>query len=132
MGDRGYHLQFDDVLRVKKIIKLGEYDCSQIHRKMDLGEDSHSGSPLHSAEGVRKWVTGGHESFWDSLFGNAWYNTLGDFVRVAYGHILLDEYWTKYAMSADPQMERDKIFGLALRTFINRGYNTVRFRRRDE
>jgi len=95
MGNRSDHLWFDEILRENGIIKLGEYDCDQVHEKMDIGENGHSrNAPHHSEEGIRRWVNGGHDSFWDSLFGNVWGHRLGDFIRVALGHMILDEYWT--------------------------------------
>jgi hypothetical protein len=132
MGNRSDHLTFDEILREKGIIELGEYDCDQVHEKMDLGEGSHSrNSPHHSEEGIRRWVNGGHDSFWDSLFGDAWGHRYGEFIRVALGHIVLDEYWTKYTMNTDPQRDRDEVFEMAYRTFVNRGYDKARFRRRE-
>lgn len=133
MGNRDDHLRFDQILRDNGIIRLGEYDCDQVHEKMDYGEGSHSrNTPHHTEEGIREWVSSGHGSFWDSLFGNAWGHQYGDFIRVALGHIVLDEYWTKYTMESNPDRDRDEIFDMAYRTFVNRGYDTKRFRRKGE
>ena len=133
MGNRDDHLIFDQILRDNGIIRLGEYDCDQIHEKMDYGEGSHSrNTPHHTEEGIREWVSSGHGSFWDSLFGNAWGHRYGDFIRVALGHIVLDEYWTAYTMESNPQRDRDEIFDMAYRTFCRRGYDTKRFRRKEE
>jgi len=35
-------------------------------------------------------------------------------------------------MNVDPERGRDEVFELAYRTFVNRGYDKARFRRREE
>ena len=132
MGNRSDHLEFDGILRGKGIIKLGEYDCDQVHQKMDYGEGNHSRlTPHHSETGIRKWVSGGHDSFWDSIFGDAWGHNYCDFVRVACGHIVLDYYWTKYALNSDkPKKGKDEIMRLAFQTFIKKEYDKKRFLRK--
>jgi len=110
MGNRHDHLRFDDLLRDNGIINLSEYDCDQVHDRMDRDMYSHGGpwqhqenDPMHNEEGIKRWIRDGRDSFFDGFlsgltFGrkdsmNVHGHKLSDFLKVCYGHIVLDRYW---------------------------------------
>lgn len=140
MGRGNDHLRFDELLRDNGIIKLGEFDCDQVHDRMDRDMMSYGGpkhhqdrDPSHREGGIREWIRSGRDSFWDSfasILGFSFYDhRMSDFVRVCLGHIVLDEFWAKYDMEGDPQKTPDEVIELAFSTFQRRGHDTARFKR---
>jgi len=83
--------------------------------------------PHHQPEGIREWIRSGRDSFWDSLFHGVWGHRDCDFVRVAYGHVVLDKYWAKHREALQSgEKSTDEVIELAFRNFLSNGYDTLR------
>jgi len=84
-------LKFDEYLKEHGVIT--DRDCSTVHDRMDRGIQvygslNHQYADYnHSDSGIRDWIRK-----WAHL-GNQ--DTLTDYVRVALGHLVLDEVWSQ-------------------------------------
>ena len=94
MPSRKIHLRFDEVLREKGIISE-DTDGNSVHNRMDkqvnnYGANHRVEDPFHSAEGIRESIDNMVNSF-----GTIRQKTATDYVRIAYGHLCLDNMTTK-------------------------------------
>ena len=134
MGDGNDHLRFDRILRENGIIQIGDYECDEVHDRMDRDMPKHGGpwyhqdrDPHHQESGIREWIRSGRDSFWDSLFHGIWGHRDCDFIRVAYGHMVLDKYWAKYRESLESgEKTSEEVIELSFRNFLDNGYDTLR------
>jgi len=140
------HLRFDEILRNHGIIELSEYDCDQVHDRMDRDMMRYGGSrvhqerdPMHTEEGIREWINHGRDSILDRIRAQfigrptLYDHRLSDFLRVCLGHIVLDAYWAKYGMYDSDSRERDidEALDMAFQTYLRRGCKEKRFRSSD-
>lgn len=92
MPSRRVHLKFDEYLTEHGIV--GGRDYSVVHERMDkdiqvYGHWNHRYEDYyHDSCGVRDWIRK-----WCHL---GYQETLTDYVRVALGHLILDEIWSQY------------------------------------
>ena len=145
MGNRHDHLAFDELLRRNGHIEIRENDCDAVHDYMDYGSETHRrDAPVHTDEGIDRWIRDGRNSFWDNILSgtvvgltvgaidpvvNVHGHKLSDFKRVALGHLVLDEFWTKYRMNSNsPEKDTDEVMQHAFDAFIRRGLHRARFR----
>jgi hypothetical protein len=130
------HLRFDSLLRDNGIIEIGDYECDEVHDRMDREMRKYGGpwqhqdvDPHHTESGIRDWVRSGRDSVWDSLFHGIWGHRDCDFVRVALGHMVLDQYWAKYRAELESgDRTSGEVIELAFRHFLNEGYDSARSR----
>ena len=55
--------------------------------------------------------------------------TSGDFVRVVFGHIVLDQYWRKYKLELESgEKSSDDVVKMAFDKFLSQGYDSARLR----
>ena len=146
MPDGAVHLRFDEILRNHGIIELSEYDCEEVHHRMDRDMMSNGGprvhqerDPMHTEEGIREWIEWGRDSILDRLRARAAHGTptvydhkLGHFLRVCLGHVVLDKYWAKYGMYDSDSREKDidEAIYMTFQTFLRHGYDKKRYRER--
>ena len=92
MPDRRSHLKFDDYLIDHRIVS--DRDYSIIHDRMDrdiqvYGHWNHRYEDYyHDINGIKDWIR--------KSCHLAYQETLTDYVRVALGHLVLDEMWSEY------------------------------------
>ena len=124
MPDRRLHLKFDEYLRNKGIIHGYTYGY-MVHDRMDrnahkIGHWKHrEWDYYHSEEGIRDWL-----GRWEHL---AYQETLTDYIRIALGHIVLDEIWSRRGYEFESE---DELIKSAYRSFIARGYHRKFYRSR--
>ena len=136
MPSGNVHLRFDNLLRDNGIIEIGDNECDEVHDRMDRDMYSYGGpwqhqdsDPHHTESGIRDWVRSGRDSFWDSLFHGIWGHRDCDFVRVALGHMVLDQYWAKYREDLESgDRTNDEVIRLAFQHFLSEGYDSARAR----
>ena len=140
------HSMFDSILRDHSIIELSEHNCDQVHNRMDRDMRNHDGTshyqerdPYHNEESIRDWIRHGRDCFWDNVFTvlslgdntNVGDHASSDFVRVAFGHIVLDHYWVKHKVELESgEKTSDEVVRRAFDEFCRQGYDSMRFRRR--
>ena len=130
------HLRFDRILRENGVIELGDRECDEVHDRMDRDVHKYGGpwlhqdrDPHHTEDGIRDWVRSGRDSVWDSLFHGVWGHRDCDFVRVALGHMVLDQYWAKYREDIESgEKTKDEVMELAFRHYCDYGYDSARSR----
>jgi hypothetical protein len=109
------HQVFDVILKWESVIK-DETETYKIHRFIDSKIPGHHRSldDKMTIEMVRKWI---------SKFSHLGYpETFTDYVRVAFGHLILDEVWDKYRQEPMIVVLR-KAFSL----FKRRGYDRKKY-----
>ena len=121
MPDRRVYLKFDKYLMQHEIIY--DRDCSMVHDRMDRDFQVHGHwnhryeDYYHNIDGIREWI-----KKWAHL---GYQETLTDYVRVALGHIVLDEMEYKYY---DAYESEDELIKSAYRSFIMRGFDKCYFK----
>ena len=119
MPSRKVHLLFDEYLMDKGIVS--DRDYSIVHDRMDRDAQYWGGflhrelDPYHTAQGVRDWLRK-----WCHL---AYQETLTDYLRVALGHLVLDEMDSKYKYEDEIDLIRS-----AYRSYAQRGFGRCFFR----
>jgi hypothetical protein len=134
MSTRDKHRLLDILLRDSGIIKLQDEKCGEVHDRMDASLREHGGpskhqiiDPHHGEEDIRKWIKGNRDSFWDKFFRDIWGHRDSDFLRVALGHIVLDEYWKKYRKDIESGKRNViSVILLAYDKFVDRGYDKAK------
>ena len=120
MPNRSIHLMFDDYLKERDII-YEDTSGDTVHDRMDRDFQIHGHwnhryeDYYHDPDGIRNWIRS-----WAHL---GYQETLTDYVRIAYGHLVLDEI--------DSRMEWDDVNDLlksAYRSYIARGFHRTFFR----
>jgi hypothetical protein len=113
MPERRIHLKFDKYLVEHEIV--ADRDYSTVHDRMDrdlqiYGHWNHQYIDFyHNIDGIRFWLRG-----WAHL---AYQQTLTDYVRVALGHLVLDEKWHDYDFENDYELMKT-----AYSSYVHRGF----------
>jgi len=121
MPSRRLHLKFDEYLKEHGVI--ADRDCSIVHDRMDRDIQVHGHwnhryeDYYHDEWGVRDWI-----KKWAHL---GYQETLTDYVRVALGHLVLDEIW-----SQDKTKSEEELMKSAYRSYAQRGFGNCYFRER--
>lgn len=119
MPSRRVHLKFDEYLIDHGIVS--DRDYSIIHDRMDrdiqvYGHWNHRYEDYyHDINGIRDWIRK-----WCHL---GYQETLTDYVRVALGHLVLDEMWSEYEYE-------NELIKSAYRSYAQRGFGRCFFRER--
>jgi len=117
---RRVHLKFDEYLREHGVI-CENTNTSAVHERMDRDLQTHGHwnhryvDYYHDIDGIRAWV-----KKWSHL---GYQETLTDFVRVALGHLVLDEI-----QSQGKWEDKDDLMKRAYRSFVMRGFDRCYFR----
>ena len=99
--------------------------------------DHQERDPCHDEETIRAWIRHGRDCFWENVFTllslddetNVADRTSGDFVRVVFGHIVLDQYWRKYKLELESgEKSSDDVVKMAFDKFLSQGYDSARLR----
>lgn len=117
---RRVHLKFDEYLRAHNVI-CEKTVANTVHNRMDRDlqvfwhwnhryEDFY-----HDPDGIRTWIRK-----WSHL---GYQETLTDYVRVALGHLVLDEMWSKYEYESEYELIKS-----AYRSYIQRRFDRCLFR----
>lgn len=118
MPDRKIHLKFDEYLIDHDIVDDGDY--SIVHDRMDRGVQywghwmHRELDPYHAEEGIRQWLRS-----WCHL---AYQETLTCYLRIALGHLALDE------MAEYDYEDEDGLIKSAYRSYAQRGFGRCFFR----
>jgi len=116
---RRLHLKFDDYLIEHSIVS--DRDYSIVHDRMDrdiqYSGKFHREDHYHTEEGIRDWLRS-----WCHL---AYQKTLTDYLRVALGHLVLDEMWSKYEYEDEYELIKS-----AYRSYAQRGFYWCFFKER--
>jgi hypothetical protein len=119
MPSRNLHLKFDEYLIDHGIVY--DRDYSSVHDRMDrdlqiYGHWNHRYEDYyHNIDGIRDWIRS-----WSYL---GYQETLTDYVRVALGHLVLDEMWSTYEYENDYELMKS-----AYRSYAQRGFGRCFFR----
>jgi len=117
---RRVHIKFDEYLKEHGII-YGYTYANIVHDRMDRDLKKHGHwahrevDYYHHEMGIRDWL-----QKWQHL---AYQETLTDYLRVALGHIVLDEMNSRYEYDNE-----DELIKSAYRSFIQRGFSRTFFR----
>ncbi len=120
MPERRVHLKFDKYLIEHDIIANRDY--SIVHDRMDRDFQYHGGwnhqnfDFFHDIDGIRFWIR-----TWDHL---AYQETLTYYVRVALGHIVLDEMVHNYDFEDEYELMKS-----AYRSYVMRGFCSCYFKK---
>jgi hypothetical protein len=118
---RRVHLKFDEYLRAHGII-CKETLTNTVHERMDRDLQVHGHwdhryiDYYHNIDGIRDWIRK-----WSHL-GNQ--ETLTDYVRVALGHLVLDEIHYR-----NEWKNEDDLIKRAYRSFVMRGFHKCYFKK---
>jgi len=119
MPSRRVHLKFDEYLKEHGVIHGYTY-ADSVHRRMDKdlvvwGSEHREIDFYHSEEGIREWLKG---------FSHlAYQETLTDYLRVAMGHLVLDDMASRYEYKNEYELMKS-----AYRSFIQRGFHRRYFK----
>lgn len=117
---RRVHLKFDECLREHGVIRE-DADTDAVHNRMDkdlqvYGHWNHQYEDYyHDVNGIRDWI-----GKWSHL---GYQDTLTDYVRVALGHLVLDEMWSKYKFDSEEDLMKT-----AYRSYVQRGFGRCYFK----
>lgn len=117
---RRVHLKFDEYLREHRVI-CENTKTNAVHERMDrdlqtYGHWNHRYVDYyHDIDGIRTWV-----KKWCHL---GYPETLTDFVRVALGHLVLDEI-----QSEDKWKDEDDLIKRAYKSFVMRSFDRCYFK----
>lgn len=133
MPTRKYHLEFDEILRENGFI-CENTDGNTVHDRLDrhskkYGRDHREMDEWHSPEGIRDFI----DNLINSL-NNIYQETATDYVRIAYGHIVLDEVASKAKRDENKdynKLDWNKIYSKALSKFMREGFHRKRYRGRN-
>ena len=120
MPTRRVHLKFDEYLREHGVIRE-DTKTDAIHNRMDKDLQVHGHwnhqyeDYYHDINGIREWIRK-----WSHL---GYQDTLTDYVRVALGHLVLDEMWSKYEFESEEELMKT-----AYRSYAKRGFGKCYFR----
>jgi len=116
---RRVHLRFDDYLKEHGIIREAT-DGDTVHDRLDRGLTVHGpdhrySDYYHSEKGIRSWLRG--------MVAIAHHDTLTDYIRIANGHIVLDEMEARFTYPSEEELIKS-----AYRSFVQRGFDMKFFR----
>ena len=106
MPTRRVHLKFDEYLREHGVIRE-DTNTDAVHNRMDkdlqvYGHWNHQYEDYyHDVNGIRDWI-----NKWSHL---GYQDTLTDYVRVALGHLVLDEMWSKYKFDSKRGVDENSL-----------------------
>jgi hypothetical protein len=118
---RRVHLKFDEYLREHGVIRE-DTKTDTVHNRMDkdlqvYGHWNHQYADYYNyPNGIRNWIRK-----WSHL-GHQ--DTLTDYVRVAFGHLVLDEMWYKYKFESE-----EELIKTAYRSYAQRGFGRCHFKK---
>ena len=121
MPSRRVHLKFDEYLKEHGVIHGYTY-ANTVHDRMDRGivvwgPDHREIDFYHSEKGIREWLR---------RFSHlAYQETLTDYLRVALGHLVLDNMASRF-----PRKNEEELTKSAYRSFIQRGFHRKYFKER--
>lgn len=121
LPSRRVHLQFDEYLKDHGVIH-GYTNANIVHDRMDR-DVTYWGSAhrdldfYHDEEGIREWLKGFQHL--------AYQETLTDYLRVAMGHLVLDEIERR-----GEWRDEEDLIQRAYRSFIARRFNRKYYRER--
>ena len=118
MPSRQLHLRFDEYLRDHGVITDYTF-ADSVHDRMDRGVvvwgPGHRYVDFyHSEQGIRSWLR--------SMTGIAYQATLTDYVRVALGHLCLDDVEARGEWT-----DENDLLKRAYRSFATKGYHRKKF-----
>lgn len=114
------HLRFDEYLREHNVI-CEDTVTNSVHSRMDrdiqvFGHWNHRYEDYyHDIKGIRDWIRK-----WAHL---GYQETLTDYVRVALGHLVLDEIWSKQKWEDEYDLMKK-----AYKSFVARGFDKCFFK----
>jgi len=117
---RRVHLKFDEYLREHGVIRE-DTKTYAVHERMDRDLQIHGHwnhqyeDYYHDTNGIRDWIRK-----WSHL---GYQDTLTDYVRVALGHLVLDEMWSKYEFESEEELMKT-----AYRSYAQRGFGKCYFK----
>lgn len=117
---RRVHLKFDEYLREHGVI-CQDTQTDAVHERMDRDLQTHGHwnhqyeDYYHDIKGIRDWI-----GKWSHL---GYQETLTDYVRVALGHLVLDEMWSKYEFESGEELMKT-----AYRSYAQRGFGKCYFK----
>ena len=120
MPTRRVHLKFDEYLREHGVIRE-DTKADAVHNRMDKDLQVHGHwnhqyeDYYHDINGIRDWIRK-----WSHL---GYQDTLTDYVRVALGHLVLDEMWSKYEFESEEELMKT-----AYRSYAQRGFGKCYFK----
>lgn len=120
MPSKNLHLKFDEYLKDKGVI-YEDTNGMRVHERMDrdlqkYGHWNHRYSDYyHNDAGIREWIRK-----WSHL---AYQETMTDYIRICFGHLVLDEMEYRY-----PDKSNDELIKSSYRSFIQRGFHRKRFK----
>jgi len=133
MPSRWLHLEFDELLREKEVI-YPESNGATVHNRMDrsvkhFGSDHRELDWYHTVEAIRDMI-------WQIVnnFDSMSYERATDYVRIAYGHLVLDEVVTRYCRTYDcgedefGDWDVKEILRLAWNNYRKKGFHRTRYR----
>jgi hypothetical protein len=115
MPDKRVHLKFDEKLKEKEII-YDDTDGFTVHDRMDREASYHGHwqhkeiDYYHDIVGIRDWIR--------KTCTNASQETSTDYVRICYGHWVLDDMEKRH-----PDKNEDDLINLAYRVFKQEKYD---------
>jgi len=132
MPPRKYHLEFDDRLRGNDII-CEDTDGNTVHARLDrnskhLGDMHREIDYWHSPEGIRDMI----DNIVNSI-GNIYPGTATDYVRIAYGHLCLDNMASKLKRKDNCEykdLDWREIYNRTYHLFRRKGYHKTYYRAR--
>ena len=119
MPSRRLHLKFDEYLKEHGVI--ADRDCSIVHDRIDRDIQVHGHwnhkyeDYYHDDRGIRDWI-----KKWAHL---GYQETLTDYVRVALGHLVLDEFWSQNKTKSEEELMKS-----AYRSYAQKGFGKHYFR----
>jgi hypothetical protein len=140
MPPRNIHLKFDRLLADQNIIK-GSTDPNIVHKKLDdiKGKHHRVFSKSHSIDAIRQFLKDGKPLengkgilekalLWIKYKRGLDQRTKTDYIRIACGHEIVDDLWTKHKkrFGKDP-VDLDGFLTKCLMHFKYHDYNLVRF-----
>lgn len=120
MPSRRVHLKFDEYLKDHGVISDYTF-ADKVHDRMDRdlvvwGPEHREVDFYHSEEGIRNWLR---------RFAHlAYQDTLTDYIRVALGHLVLDNIELRQEW-----LDEEDLIKRAYRSYIAKGYHRTFFRK---
>lgn len=136
MPARGFHQQFDEMLASKGVI-CEDRNGARVHAFMDRGAKKWGRlhrelDPRHDAEMIRPWIAAQVKRL-----GTISQDTATDYVRIAWGHVVLDYVAstakdrmqrTRGRRPSDSELDWDSIYRRAWRYHRESGFHRVYYR----
>lgn len=131
MPPRDYHLAFDEILRNNGIICDDTYGDS-VHKRLDkhskkFGAMHREIDEWHSTNGIRDFI--------DNLInglGTIYQETATDYIRIAYGHIVLDEIASQFKINFNcdyNELDWEEVFKEVFKEYKKFGFHKTKYHR---